>query len=206
MASKTEYYTGADCTGSNGDAERTLTISNTGTTTDNGFLVNVSGLTLSITSEFTVSHKSTNTVITFANKLWDSQTIVIEYVQQITGSGATIDSDDFSKGPLSDFGVEVTRTPVTMTTNHSGNKTYTDGTNETIDVVFMNPSKKHNLDKAGLTEVYDAKVFTKADQTINKYDKITYDSRVYRVESVSIRHFSATSMFKRVLLFFIEDE
>lgn len=192
---------GSSCSGSSRESNRVLTLSNTGLTRQSGFLVYASGLALGLTTEYTVSHKSSSTEITFLNPLTDTMTVVVNYYENILGVGS-----DFELGPLGDFGVEVVRTPVTMTTDYSGNKTYTDGSNETIEVVFMNPSKKYNLDKAGLTEVYDAKVFAKSDQTINKYDKITYDSKVYRIDSVDIRRFSATSMFKRVLLFFVSDE
>jgi len=203
---KTEHYTGSDCSGSTGAANRVLTLSNTGTTTDNGFLVHSSGLALALTSEYTVSHLSSSTTITFLNPIWDDQTIVVEYSQQITGSGAGADSDDFSKGPLADFGVEVTRTAVTVTTDFSGDKAYTDGSDTTIDVVFENPNKTFTLDKAGLTEDYDAKMFIKPDETLNKYDKITYDSKVFRVDTVSKRNFNGTTMFQSVTLFFLEDE
>ena len=193
--------TGADCSGSSREKNRVLTLSNTGITSQAGFLVYASGLALGLITEYTVSHKSASTEITFLNGLWNDMTVVVNYYENISGVGS-----DFELGLLSDFGVDVIRTPVTMTTDYSGNKTYSDGTDETIEVVFMNPNKKYNLDKAGLTEVYDAKIFAKENQTINKYDKITYDSKVYRIDSVSIRRFSATSMFKRVLLFFVEDE
>ena len=206
MDIKTEHFTGVDCTGSSGGASRTLTISNTGVTTDNGFLVYASGLALALTSEYTVDHNSSSTVITFVNSIWNDQTIAVQYTQTGTGAVSSADSDDFSNGPLVDFGVSVTRTPVTMITDFNGNKTYTDGTDETISVVFENPDKSFTLDKAGLTEVYDAKMFTIPDQTINKYDKITYDSKVYRVDTVSPRNFNGTTMFKAVKLFFIEDE
>ena len=175
-------------------------------TQDNGFLVYASGLSLALTSEYNVDHNSSDTQITFLKEIWDDQTIIIQYTQTITGAGASADSDDFSRGPLADFGVEVVRTPVTMATDFSGDKTYTDGTDETIDVVFENPDKKFTLDKSGLTEVYDAKLFTKPDQTMNKYDKITYDSKVYRVETVSPRNFNGTTLFKTVTLFFLKDE
>ncbi|KKL79040.1 hypothetical protein LCGC14_2018850 [marine sediment metagenome] len=42
------------------------------------------------------------------------------------------------------------------------------------------------------------------DQTMNKYDKITHNSKDYRVDKVSIRHFNGTAMFKTVNLFFIQ--
>ncbi len=204
---KTEHYNGSDCTGSTGGSNRVLTISNTTKTENDGFLVHASGLVLALTSEYTVDHNSSGTQITFLNPLWDDQTIAIQYAQQLTSAGAQADADDFSRGPLSDFGVEVVRTPVTVTTsNMGGQKTYSDGTNETIDVVFQNPNKKFTLDKGGLTEIYDALMFTKPNQTINKYDKITYDARVYRVDTVSVRNFNGTTMFKTVTLFYIQDE
>ena len=206
MEIKTEHYNGSDCTGSSGGSSRTLTISNTGTTTDNGFIVYLSGLALKLTDEYTVDHNSSSTVITFVNSIWDDQTLIVNYTQQIQGIGSQATSDDFINGPLGDFGVTVVRTPVTMTTNHNGQKTYTDGTDENIEVVFENPDKRFTLDKGGLAEVYDAKMFTKSDQTMNKYDKITYDSKVYRVDTVSKRNFNGNTMFKKVTLFYLKNE
>lgn len=114
-------------------------------------------------------------------------------------------NDDFNNGPIADFGVSVTRTPVTTTTNFHGNKTHSDGTDETISVVFERPNQSFSLDKAGLTQVYDAKIFIKSDQTMNKYDKINYDSKVYRVETVSKQTFNGTTAFKVVTLFYIKN-
>jgi hypothetical protein len=206
MEIKTEHYTGTNCTGSDGGSNRTLTISNTGTTSDNGFWVYTSGLALALTTEYTVDHNSSSTVITFLKPVWNDQTIAVHYTQQITGIGSQATSDDFINGPLADFGVTVVRTPVTMSTNFHGDKTYTDGTNENIEVVFENPNKKFPLDRSGLTEVYDARMFTKSDQTINKYDKITYDSKVYRVDTVSKKNFDGNTMFKAVTLFYLKNE
>lgn len=198
----TETKTGADCTGNEGDSNRTLTLANTGHTIQNGFLVYVSGLALALTDEYTVSHNNSGTVITFLNPLWNDMTVIVNYYQS-TGPSIT---NDFENGPLSDFGVIVVRTPVTMTTDFHGNKTYTDGTDENIEVVFENPSKKFPLDASGLTEVYDARMFIKPTQTLNKYDKITYDSKVYRVDTVSKRNFDGNTVFQTATLFFIEDE
>jgi len=206
MEIKTEHYTGSDCTGSSGGASRTLTISNTGTTTGNGFLVYLSGLSLALTSEYSVNHNSSSSVITFVVPVWNDQNIVVQYTQQIQSAGSQGSSDDFINGPLADFGVDVVRTPVTTTTDFHGDKTYSDESDETISVVFMNPTKKYDLDKGGLTEVYDAKMYIQQDQTMNKYDKITYDSKVYRVETVSKRNFNGNTIFKRVTLFYLKDE
>jgi len=202
MEVQTENKTGVDCSGSSGASNRVLTLSNTGMTSQHGFLVYASGLALALTTEYTVTHAAASTTITFLNPLWDDMTVVVNYWQSVAPSLGT----DFTNGPLSDFGVSVTRTPVTMTTDFHGNKTYTDGTDATIEVVFENPNKSFTLDKAGLNEVYDAKMFTLPDETINKYDKITYDSKVYRVDAVSPRNFNGTTMFKMVTLFFVEDE
>jgi len=82
--------TGADCSGSSGEADRVLTLSNTGATSQNGFLVYVSGLALALTTEYTVSHKNSSTEITFLNPLWDDMTIVISYYE---GTPAESDTD-----------------------------------------------------------------------------------------------------------------
>ena len=199
---KTFNGTGEDCSGSDGDSNRVLTLSNTGTTQQSGFLVYASGLPLGLTTEYTVSHNSTSTEITFLNGLWDDMTIVVNYYQSIA-SGV---SGDFNAGPLGDFGVVAVRTPVTMTTNYSGNKTYTDGTDENISIVIQPYDTKHNLDKSGLNKVYDMMAFIGPSTTLNKYDKITYDSKVYRVDNMSARDFNGTSVMKKAMLFYVKDE
>ena len=111
---------------------------------------------------------------------------------------------DFNNGPIVDFGETVVRTPVTTTKdNMSGQKTYSDGSDENITVVFENPNQNFGLDKAGLNEQFDARMYIKYDQTMNKYDKITHKSKIYRVSKVSPRDFGGNVMFKTVNLFFI---
>ena len=207
VETQTEYYTGSDCTGSDGDSNRVLTLANTDKTVQDGFSVYVSGLELSLTSEYTVSHNSTATEITFLNALFDDMNIIVTYDQNIdvVGSGAK-EGSDFTLGPLADFGVVATRTPVTMTTDFSGNKTYTDGTDEDINIVLQPYNKKYDLDKSGLNKTWDATAMIGPDDTLNKYDKITYDSKVYRVDSVSTRDFNGTTIFKKAMLFYIQDE
>jgi len=194
--------TGASCSGSDGDLNRVLTLSNTGLTRQSDLLVYASGLALTLNNEYTVSHLSASTTITFLNRLWDDMTILVYYSENLIGVG-----NDFELGPLNDFGVSVTRTPVTMVPhNITGQKTYTDGSDESITVVFTNPKKAYPLDKSGLTETADALMFVRVTQTINKYDKITYNSKIYRVDTVDLRKFNGTSMFQRVTLFFLENE
>lgn len=112
-------------------------------------------------------------------------------------------ADDFNNGPLADLGVTVVRTPVTVTTNFSGQKTYTNGTPGNVTAIFVNPNQNYMLDKSGLAEVFDAKIIVASTQTINKYDKITYNSKTYRVDKVNDRILAGTTAFKSVILFFI---
>ena len=162
-------------------------------------------MALALTSEYTVSHLSASTVVTFVGPVWDDQTIIANYYET-PGSNVSGADGDFTNGPIGDFGVEVTRTPVTMTTDFHGNKTYTDGTDETIEIAPSPYNKKYNLDKSGLNKSYDLMAFLKPAQTLNKYDKITYDSKIYRVDSVSPRDFNGTRIFNVAMLFFVEDE
>jgi len=202
METQTEYYTGSDTTGSDGDSNRVLTLSNIGTTQQDGFLVYASGLPLGLTTEYTVSHLSASTEITFLNGLWDDMTVIVNYYEkQLGGVGS-----DFNLGPLGDFGVTATRTPVTMTTDFSGNKTYTDGTDEDISIVLMPYNVKYDLDKSGLNKNYDMMAFVGPSVTLNKYDKITHDSKVYRVDNVSTRDFDGTTVMKKAMLYFSDDE
>jgi len=198
---QTFHGLGSDASGSSGASNRVITLSNTGLTQQNGFLVYVSGLALALTTEYTVSHLSASTTITFLNGMWDDMTIVVQYVQGSSGVAS-----DFENGPLTDFGVTAVRTPVTMTTDFHGNKTYTDGTDENMSAVFNPITKEYTLDKAGLAQVYDATVFIGPNTTLNKYDKVTHDSKVYRVDKVSERDFNGTGVFRIGMLFYISDE
>lgn len=93
---KTSYFNGANCSGSSGQSNRILTLDNTKTTSSSGFLVSVSGLTLSVGSEYTVSHQSSGTSITFLNNLFNDQLIVVNYTQQVTAAtiGSSLTSGD----------------------------------------------------------------------------------------------------------------
>ena len=199
---KTFNGTGADSSGASGDSNRVLTLPNLGITTQTGFLVYASGLPLGLTTEYTVVHKSVSTEITFLNGLWDDMTVVVNYYEK-ADEGV---SGDFNAGPLGDFGVTATRTPVTMTTDYYGDKTYKDGTDEDIEIVLSPYNQKYNLDKSGLNKMYDLIAFLKPDATLNKYDKITYDSKVYRVDSVSVRDFNGTRLFNVAMLYYANDE
>lgn len=113
-------------------------------------------------------------------------------------------SADFIKAPIDDLGVTVTRTPVTTTIdNLSGQKTYSDGSTEEITVVWNNPNQEFQLSESGETKKADGIMFVKSTQTINKRDKILFDSNTYRVFSIDRRNMASALGFKRVILFLI---
>lgn len=205
MEVQTEQFDGSDCSGNDGASNRVLTLTNTTLTQQDGFSVFLAGLALALTSEYTVSHLSSSTQITFLNPVYNDLLIIVNYFQEEEGETSVADTgNDFVDGPLTDLGVTVVRTPVTVATNFNGQKTYTDGTTNDVTAVFVNPNQNFTLDKSGLTEVFDGKLFVRASETINKYDKIAYNSNTYRVDKVTLKKFNGTSMFKSVILFFID--
>ena len=113
-----------------------------------------------------------------------------------------ITENDFINGPQSDFGVTVTRTPVTTAIhNITGEKVYVDTSTNTLTAVFENANQKYSFDKQGLTKGADARMFIKGSETLNKNDKILHNSKNYRVDTVSDRLFAGNTIFKTILLF-----
>lgn len=79
MGFTTETKRGSDCSGSDGDSNRVLTLSNTVRTQAGGFQVFLNGLSLVLTTEFTVNHLAANTTVTFLNPVWDDGYITVIY-------------------------------------------------------------------------------------------------------------------------------
>lgn len=88
MGIRTTRHNGSDATGSSGGTSRVLTIANLGLTSDDNFNVSVQGLDIALTTDYTVSHSSTNTTITFVNALFDTQYIIVTFFEAFT-SGDT---------------------------------------------------------------------------------------------------------------------
>ena len=109
-------------------------------------------------------------------------------------------SADFEAGPLVDHGVTVSKTPVTVANdNVTGDLEKTDGTPANIQAVFTNPQILHQLEREGQIEDSEVIVLVKGDVTINKEDKLTWNSFVFRVQSVSPRYFQTNLIFKRLV-------
>lgn len=70
-----EKKRGSNCNGSDGDQNRVLTLANTNTTT--ALVVMVDGVFLSEDNDYSVSHKSASSTITFLNRLADNSYIEV---------------------------------------------------------------------------------------------------------------------------------
>ena len=88
MGIRTERSNGSDATGSDGATSRVLTLGNLGLTSNNNFNVSVQGLDLALTTDYTVSHLTTSTTVTFLNALFDTQYIIVTFAEAFS-SGAT---------------------------------------------------------------------------------------------------------------------
>ncbi len=89
MGNINENFTGSDASGSDGGTSRVITLSNASLTTNNGFLVFVSGLSLALTVEYTVTHASTATTVTFLNALFDDQQVIVQYLEPVSSATVT---------------------------------------------------------------------------------------------------------------------
>jgi len=84
MTLSTQVKRGSDCSLTDGVTNRVLTLANTQLTVSGGFLVFNNGLSLTTTTEYTVSHSTANSTITFLNIVWDADYLTIIYVQGST--------------------------------------------------------------------------------------------------------------------------
>ncbi len=84
----TKEYSGSDLSGSDGEANRVLTLSNLNRTQDSGFYVYVDGL-LKSSDDYSVTHKNSNTEITFSIKIWNDQKIIVVYETSVSETVST---------------------------------------------------------------------------------------------------------------------
>lgn len=79
-----ENFIGSDCTGNSGTVNRTLTLSNTSETDNDNFQVFVNNSFLHLSTDYTIVHNESGTVITFLNRIWDNQPISVIYLIKVT--------------------------------------------------------------------------------------------------------------------------
>lgn len=70
-----EDITGSDLTGSDAEKERTYTLSNSGSVSEQ-FSVIIEGTSL----QYGVDYNMTNNILTFLNKVYDTQNITLDYI------------------------------------------------------------------------------------------------------------------------------
>lgn len=110
-------------------------------------------------------------------------------------------SSDFENGPLVDLGVTVSHIPVTEAQNNvTGDRDFTDGTAISIQAVFTNPSIIYDLENRGEQENSEVIAAVKGDVSITKGDKLTWNSYIFRVESISPRYFGPNLIHKKLSL------
>lgn len=75
----TESLRGSNCSGTDGTANRVLTLANTSLTIAGGFTVIVNGLTLVPTTEYTITHYTSGSDVTFLNIVNNTDYVVVMY-------------------------------------------------------------------------------------------------------------------------------
>ncbi len=196
VAVKTFNGTGANTSGSSGDANRVLTLTNTQLTQQEGLLVYASGLALALTTEYTVSHLTSSTTITFLNGLWDDMTIVVKYYTTTAGGTGIIPLNQrFIQKELDktansctiieiskSYGTDEYRTVTETETTNIGISCWTNVVNEEDDIV-----KQGNARAGDMLFWFDSE----NESLCVQGNRITFDSKTYQIYDVHI--FKATS-------------
>lgn len=97
---------------------------------------------------------------------------------------------------IDNFAKTISRTPVTKTTsNATGQETLTDGTPENITGAFFRKEDEWSRERPGLLQNADAILMVKPTVTVNKDDKLTYDSETYRIQKTVMRRLNGTDIY-----------
>ena len=105
---------------------------------------------------------------------------------------------------ITNFSKTLSRTPVTKTVgNISGDETLSEGTPVNISGAFHSKEDSWSQDKEGLFQGADSVLMVKSTVTINKDDKLAYDSENYRVDKVTTRRLGTTVFYKVARCFLI---
>lgn len=100
------------------------------------------------------------------------------------------------------FGKTISRIPVTKTEDPlTGEEYLSDGTPVNITGSFFRREDDWAQDKEGLFQNADAIVLVKDDVTINKNDKLSYDSENFRVHEVVPRRLGTIMFYKMARCF-----
>ncbi len=205
--------TGANCSGTDGTANRTLTVDNTKLTKQGGFLVVASGLTLALTTEYTVVHATSGTVITFLNRMYDDMTIVVKYLQVLVTTNNFGKARNDFQAIVIENGIGATITRQTDTTASMGEITAVSGADYSIFVSIQGITQKdRQIHEMGLAVPGNAKAFffheypdsiTNNGTLVVKVGDILTDddTKKWRVEKIIAERFlDAQEIFKSAVI------
>lgn len=185
----TESYTGTNCSGTNGGTSRILTLANTNLTVDGGLIVIVSNATLHPTTDFTISHLSSGSTITFLNAMFNDQVITIHYQTSIATSTASAGliplNGQLLNNEIAKFGSTITLRQVT----DASYSDYGDATETTSDssvkarINILN--QEDELVKEGTFQTGDKVFWFQATQSgISRGNRIQHNSTWYEINQV----------------------
>lgn len=185
MTTTIENYHGSDCSGSNGDSSRVLTLANTSLTNSNDFFVFVNSSFLHPSQDYSVSHSTINTIIIFTNSLWDDQAITVKYSTTTSVSGAGYCSIDdvrlISKLTTSDISDEDLTDLIAISTKEINKKINIEVIREPVN--YIDITRQNKIDGSNTT--YYLRNWKGKYLADRNYDGIidTSDIIVYAVDS-----------------------
>ena len=189
FASSTSYFIGSDATGSDGTKNRVLILDNTNLTVQGGFEVFVSGVAQTLTTDYTIVHNTTGTLITFLGNLFDDTPIIVVFISSgvVLSSSSGISVDDFKNGPITQFGRTFNLIKVTDTLDTMGGKTAASEVSTSISGIMQFITEKNrDLLQMGLAKIGDSRFFVAGDVNLDEGDIIENPatSKRWRVERI----------------------
>ena len=180
-----ENRLGSQCSGTSGQPNRVLTLTNVNLTTSDDFAVFVTGKIQSLSIDYTVVHTPTNTKITFLRNISNENPIIVSY-ETTTASSGGIGKNDFINGPLKEFGRDYTKIRITDTLDSMGGKTVATETSETISgIIIFVTEKDRRLLEMGLARIGDAKFLVDGNVDLLEGDIIQDSGKKWRITQIN---------------------
>lgn len=103
---------------------------------------------------------------------------------------------------INDYGTSITRTPYTLTISDYGDASESAGTAVVIKAVPYNYTALNGFFKSlGIVTEGSSFFIVKGDQTILSSDKITYNTKVFKVQKVDEYSLEGTTLAKQVVCY-----
>jgi len=103
---------------------------------------------------------------------------------------------------IDNYGTNITRTPYTLTINDYGDASESAGTGESIKAVPYNYIALNGFFKSlGMVTEGSSYFIVKGDQMILSSDKLTYNTKVFKVQKVDEYSLGGTTLAKQVMCY-----